>query len=106
MGETSRVYTWAFDAANPSWQDYVVQVLSYYVQDLGVDGFRFDAPTWNCMPNWDRDLPRRASASYYGAATLFDKARRALKALNRRRGDVHRAQRTALSPQRGPELQL
>jgi hypothetical protein len=81
-GETSRVYTWAFDAANPSWQEYVVQVLSYYVQDLGVDGFRFDAPTWNCMPNWDRDLPRRASASYYGAATLLKKARCALKALD------------------------
>ena len=81
-GNIARVYTWAFDPANEAWQDFIVDMLKYYVQDLGVDGFRFDAPTWNCMPNWDRHLPYRASASYYGSHQLFVKVRQALRAIS------------------------
>jgi hypothetical protein len=81
-GQLARTYTWAFDPANPDWHDFMVDVLSFYVRDLGVDGFRFDAPTWNCMPNWDRDLAYRPSASYYGAHELFVKVRQALRAID------------------------
>jgi hypothetical protein len=79
QGEIAKVYTWAFDPANRSYQDFIIDVLKHYISDLGVDGFRFDAPTWNCMPNWDRGLPYRASASYYGAYHLLMRVRKAIK---------------------------
>lgn len=84
-GETARIYTWAFDPASTAFQDALIAVLTHYVDHLGVDGFRFDAPTWNCMPNWARGLPYRPSAAYYGAHGLFVRARQALKA---RRDDI------------------
>jgi glycosidase len=79
QGETAKVYTWAFDAANCSYQDFLIDVLKHYITDLGVDGFRFDAPTWNCMPNWADGLPYRASTSYYGAYHLMRRVREAIK---------------------------
>jgi glycosidase len=79
QGEVAKVYTWAFDPANRSYQDFMIDVLKHYISDLGVDGFRFDAPTWNCMPNWDRELPYRASASYYGSYHLLMQVRKAIK---------------------------
>jgi glycosidase len=82
QGETAKVYTWAFDAANRSYQDFMIQVLKDYIADLGVDGFRFDAPTWNCMPNWAPGMPYRASASYYGAYHLMRRVREAIKEYN------------------------
>jgi glycosidase len=82
QGEIARVYTWAFDPANRSYQDFMIEVLKGYISELGVDGFRFDAPTWNCMPNWDSGLPYRASASYYGAFHLLMRVREAMKAFH------------------------
>jgi hypothetical protein len=79
QGEIAKVYTWAFDPANRSYQNFMIDVLKHYISDLGIDGFRFDAPTWNCMPNWDRGLPYRASASYYGAYQLLMRVRKAIK---------------------------
>jgi glycosidase len=79
QGETAKVYTWAFDSANRSYQNFMIRVLKDYIADLGVDGFRFDAPTWNCMPNWAPGLPYRASASYYGAYHLMRRVRKAIK---------------------------
>jgi hypothetical protein len=79
QGEVAKVYTWAFDPANRSYQDFMIDVLKHYISDLGVDGFRFDAPTWNCMPNWERGLPYRASSSYYGAYHLLMRVRKAIK---------------------------
>ena len=78
-GSMARVYTWAFDPANRSFQDYVIQVAGEYGDRLGIDGFRFDAPTWNTFPNWDRGLPYRASASLYGAYELFVRMREAFR---------------------------
>jgi hypothetical protein len=77
--QTAKIYTWAFDPANVSFQEFIISVLKHYIQTLGVDGFRFDAPTWNCMPNWKRGLPYRASASYYGAFHLLNLVRREIK---------------------------
>jgi glycosidase len=77
-GDTARVYTWAFDTASHSYQDFIIRVCREYADRLGIDGFRFDAPTWNMFPNWKRDLPYRASASFYGAYELFQRLRKAL----------------------------
>jgi glycosidase len=76
---TAKIYTWAFDPANRSFQEFIVSLLKDYILDLGVDGFRFDAPTWNCMPNWKRGIPYRASASYYGAFHLLNRVREEIK---------------------------
>jgi len=78
QGNTAMVYTAAFDHRNPDWHDYIIGVLKYYIKELDIDGFRVDAPTWNMMPNWDRNIPYRGSLSIYGAIQLFRKARQQL----------------------------
>jgi glycosidase len=79
QGEIAKIYTAAFDHANPEWQGFIINVLAHYVEAYDVDGYRIDAPTWNFMPNWDRSLAHPAVFSIYGAARLFANARRELK---------------------------
>jgi glycosidase len=78
-GETAKIYTWAFDHANKGFQEFLIEVLKHYLDDLGVDGFRFDAPTWNCMPNWASGIPERASAAYYASYHLLKRVRKEIK---------------------------
>jgi hypothetical protein len=78
-GEIRAVYTWAFDHTNDSYQRHFIDVLRFYLTDLGADGFRVDAPTWNFFPNWKPGIAHRAGDSYYGWARLFQRARPALK---------------------------
>ncbi len=80
-GDVAMTYTYAFDHASPSWQAFMAQVFRHYVEEYDVDGFRVDSHTWNFFPNWARDLPYPASASFYGSAPLFQRIRRELKAL-------------------------
>jgi hypothetical protein len=79
-GEASSLYTWAFDHANPGFQNYFISTLKWYLREFQVDGFRFDAPQWNSIPNWRRDLPDRASSSYYASYPLLARARKEIKA--------------------------
>jgi glycosidase len=79
-GNTARIYTWAFDHLNPSYQEYLIGALKYYLDEIHVDGFRFDAPTWNCIPNWKPGLPYRPSAAYYGCHQLLQRIRQEVKA--------------------------
>src|SRR3712207_1592256 len=46
------IYTNAFDVANPAWQEYFMRASEDLVRRLDIDGFRFDAPTYNDLPNW------------------------------------------------------
>jgi hypothetical protein len=80
-GEIAITYTYAFDHANPSWQEFMAKVFRYYVEAFDVDGFRVDSHTWNFFPNWARDLPYPASRSFYGSAQLFKRIRQELKAI-------------------------
>jgi len=50
------------------------------VERLSLDGFRFDAPTYNNFANWSPQRRRRASASSTGAVALFGQLRAELKA--------------------------
>jgi hypothetical protein len=68
-GEIIGIYTKAFDLANASWQDYFVEVAEALVQRLDIDGFRFDAPTYNDLPNWSPNTRHRASYSPLGLYT-------------------------------------
>ena len=77
-GQVARTYTWAFDHASPSFQQFIVDVHSQYVRKLDVDGFREDALTWNPFPNWAKDLPRPAYQSYLGSLPIFEKVREQL----------------------------
>jgi glycosidase len=80
-GEIAITYTYSFDHANASWQDFIADVFCSYVRDYDVDGFRVDSHTWNFFPNWARDLPYPASRSFYGSAALFTRVLRELQAI-------------------------
>jgi glycosidase len=73
------VYTKAFDTNNIAWQEYFTGVCLMLMERLGVDGFRFDAPTYNEVPNWSEATERRASASQLGSVDHFVRLRHAIK---------------------------
>lgn len=75
-GGVAMTYTWAFDHSNPEVQQYMVRVFNYYVKRLKVDGFRVDAVTWNCFPNWSKGRKDPAYTSLYGTASMMDLVRR------------------------------
>jgi glycosidase len=74
-GEIIGVYTKAFDVNNPGWQRYFTNAALDLVRRLDIDGFRFDAPTYNEFPNWSPATEKRASASQLGAVNHFQKLR-------------------------------
>lgn len=80
-GEIIGVYTKAFDGANIAWQEYFTAAALDLVRRLDIDGFRFDAPTYNEVPNWSPKTERRASASQLGSVEHFARLRTQLKAL-------------------------
>lgn len=77
-GRVASTYSWAFDHASPSFQQFIAQVFSQYVRKLDVDGFRVDALTWNFFPNWAKGLPRPGYQSFYGGVPMFEKVREQL----------------------------
>lgn len=80
-GEVTGVYTKAFDARNPDWQQYFRSAMLTLVRTLDIDGFRFDAPTYNNFPNWAEWSRARAGLSPLGSVPLFVDLRRELKEL-------------------------
>lgn len=81
-GNVIGIYTKAFDAANAEWQEYFCAAAEDLVRRLDIDGFRFDAPTYNALPNWSAETERRASYSPLGSLELFDRLRPRLKRLD------------------------
>ena len=81
-GEIAGVYTKAFDAIHRSWQNYFIDALINLVEILHIDGFRFDAPTYNDFPNWSQSTRHRASASALACVSLFERMRPRLKEKN------------------------
>ncbi len=69
------VYTKAFDARNPEWQQYFTDSMFHLLTELDIDGFRFDAPTYNDFYNWAPWARARASASALACTELFEKMR-------------------------------
>ena len=104
-GRFTGIYTEAFDLAEESWQDWFCQTALSLVERFGIDGFRFDAPTYNNFANWSRQRRHRASASTTGCVALFIRLRDRLKALPRR-ADVHRTLWRRAPRVDGHELQL
>lgn len=81
-GKVAGIYTKAFDARNPEWQAYFVEAMQFLLSDLQIDGFRFDAPTYNDFSNWAEWARHRAGMSALACVPLFEQLRPALKALN------------------------
>lgn len=81
-GEIAGVYTKAFDASHRSWQNYFIDAMLNLVKILNIDGFRFDAPTYNNFPNWSESTRHRASASPLACVSLFERMRPRLKEKN------------------------
>ena len=78
-GNVSGVYTKAFDARNPSWQRYFRESMMHLVTEYDVDGFRFDAPTYNFFANWATWAKARAFMSPLGCIPLFVDMRHDIK---------------------------
>lgn len=74
-GEIAGVYTKAFDARNAEWQEYFTNAMLNLVEKLDIDGFRFDAPTYNDFYNWAPWARYRAGASALACTGLFEKMR-------------------------------
>ena len=81
-GNIAGIYTKAFDARNPEWQAYFIDAMKFLLSDLRIDGFRFDAPTYNDFPNWADWTRHRASQSTLACVPLFEQMRPALKSIN------------------------
>lgn len=80
-GEGAMTYTYSFDHASRSWQEFMAEVFAYYVHEYDLDGFRVDSHTWNFFPNWAKGLPYPASGSFYGSAALFTRIEKELAAI-------------------------
>jgi hypothetical protein len=74
-GEIIGVYTKAFDARNLEWQRYFTDSMFHLLTELDIDGFRFDAPTYNDFYNWAPWARARASASALACTGLFESMR-------------------------------
>ena len=81
-GQVTGVYTKAFDARNPEMQRYFRSAMVYLMTELGIDGFRFDAPTYNYFANWAPWARLRASASPLACVALFEDMRNDIKAIH------------------------
>lgn len=81
-GEITGVYTKAFDARSESWREYFIDSMLYLVNELNIDGFRFDAPTYNDFYNWAPWARYRAGASALACTALFEKMRPIFKEVN------------------------
>jgi len=75
------VYTKAFDARNRDWQNYFIEACRFLMTELDVDGFRFDAPSYNDFPNWADWSRGRAGASALGCLGLFERLRPVMKSI-------------------------
>ncbi len=75
------VYTKAFDMSNPGWHEYFTSAVERLVIRLDIDGFRFDAPSYNDFPNWSPRTQTRASLQPLGAIELFKTLRKRLHSL-------------------------
>ena len=81
-GEITGVYTKAFDARSESWRQYFIDSMLFLVNELQIDGFRFDAPTYNDFYNWAPWARYRASASALACTALFEEMRPIFKSVN------------------------
>jgi len=79
-GQLTGIYTEAFDLAEESWQAWFCATVMSLVERFAIDGFRFDAPTYNNFANWSSHRRERASASSTGCVALFRRLRGELKA--------------------------
>ncbi len=80
-GIVAGVYTKAFDTRNREWQEYFTEAMSFLMVELGIDGFRFDAPTYNDFPNWAGWARGRAGSSALSCVGLFERLRPVLKGI-------------------------
>ena len=53
----STLHYWCFDFNWPTWIDYMRGVVSFYMREYGLDGFRIDACGGSKIPNWNPDIP-------------------------------------------------
>ena len=82
QGAVTSVYTKAFDARHSAWRRYFRSAMRFLMTELGIDGFRFDAPTYNDFANWSGWSRDRASASVLACVALFEDLRQDIKQID------------------------
>ena len=81
-GNITGVYTQAFDSSHPVWQEYFIEKCLAIMSRMGIDGFRFDAPSYNYFFNWSERTRTEASVSMLGCLPLFSRLRMAMREQN------------------------
>ena len=79
-GTVTGMYSHAFDVAHPAWQRWFTDQAIALVDRLDVDGFRFDAPSYNAFHNWTPRTRSNAAVSMLGCIPLFALLRREIRA--------------------------
>jgi starch synthase (maltosyl-transferring) len=72
------VDTYSLDWANPEYQDFMLDWALRFINELGIDGFRVDAPHGK-EPNWDRDITYHASFTNLGATSMLERLQKGIK---------------------------
>jgi glycosidase len=85
-GERVRVWggtVLAADCSDSDWQDYIVDLCSEWVRDMGCDGYRLDCGGAGQTPNWALRHGRQADTSmHWGGRTQNARIRQAIRGLN------------------------
>lgn len=79
-GAITGTYSQGFDVAHPGWQRWFADHALALVDRLDIDGFRFDAPSYNQYANWAPRTRTNAAVSMLGCIGLFDLLRTELRA--------------------------
>lgn len=81
-GGITGMYTQAFDVAHPGWQRWFIDSSLALMDRLGIDGFRFDAPSYNYVHNWSERTRTDAAVSMLGSLSLFERIRGEMRRKN------------------------
>lgn len=85
-GERVRVWggtVLAADCSDSDWQDYMVDLCSEWVRDMGCDGYRLDCGGSGQAPNWALRQGRQADTSMqWGGLTQNARIRAAIRGIN------------------------
>ena len=81
---------WCYDFNWPSWQDYIADVIRFYMKEYDLDGFRVDAVSGSKIANWNPDIPydRASFALLQGGLGMLRKIRVAVKEVKPEKGAV------------------
>jgi len=81
---------WLNDFARPDWQDFIANVVTHYMREYNVDGYRVDAASGSREANWDPKIPyaRASMAQLWGGLKMLERIRKTGREINPQYGAV------------------